>query len=343
MDFSFLNRFICALPMALAVAGTSLMLPAAYARPATPEVSAAVVSQDVYPQHRVIFPGGVTGLPDIIYTCQLGFRPLTLDLYLPPNTFKDKGPRPFVVYVHGGGCLGGSSRTTGAFANWPEALASIAAKGYVVASISYRLSKEAPFPAAIYDVKDAVRWIRSKAETFNIDKSRGLIWGSSAGGHLAALAAASCDVKTLDRPVETNQAQPAAGESACLQGAVIWYGVSDFAPLSSMPEAEQFLDCRGYGCTEVRRAASPVTYVNAEVPPFLIIHGTEDQTVPVRQAKELYDVIKAQKGNAELLLIPGINHSFFGKTPKATHDASLQAWERTVAFIDQTIGDNKQR
>lgn len=345
---------------ALGVAAACAAVPCAAARAQSdesphsgaPSIAAAVVSEDMYPPQPATFRGGVTGLPDLTYTTELGFRPVKLDLYLPPSSFDEQGPRPVIVYVHGGGWLGGSARTTGAFANWPEALASIAARGYVVASIDYRLAREAPFPAAVFDVKDAIRWLRSNAAAYNIDRHRVLIWGSSAGGQLAALAATTCGVADLDRPVkahtignaavETNQPPPAASESACVQAAVIWYGVSDFKPLGSMAEAAEFLGCQGEKCAKIRRDASPVSYVNSQVPPFLIIHGTEDQTVPVQQARTLHDAIKAQNGKVELLLLPGIDHSFLGKTADATQEASRRAWERTVGFIERTFVDTEQ-
>lgn len=335
----------------IGVALSTAHLLAAAAGPAQPAIAGAVVSADKYPLQQVAFPGGVKGIPNITYTSDPGFRPLTLDLYLPPASYANKGPRPFVVYVHGGGWVGGSPRVTGAFANWAQALASVAARGYVVASVTYRFADEAPFPAAIHDVKDAIRWIRGNARLYNVDKSLGLIWGASAGGQLAALAATSCGVKELDRPqqkntpnaaLETNQEAPDASESACMQAAVIWYGVADFTKLDTMTDANRFLGCQiGAQCDAVRRSASPVTYVNANTPPFLLIHGTEDRIIPARQSQQLYEAIVAQKRPAELLLLPGIDHSFLGKTAEATREASLQAWERTLAFIDKTVGKDK--
>src|SRR5205823_4090791 len=118
---------------------------------------------------------------------------------------------------------------------------SLAARGYVVASVEYRLSSEARFPAAVQDLKAAIRWLRSQASTYGIDRNRGLVWGASAGGQLAALAATSCGVAALEPPVAappTAEPRGAAGsrtaatpmptESDCVQGAVTWYGIFDF-------------------------------------------------------------------------------------------------------------------
>src|SRR4051812_14686555 len=163
-----------------------------------PAIGAKAVLEDRYPERRVAFPGGVTGLPDLVYSTVAGFRPLTLDLYLPPESVS--GGAPVIIYVHGGGWTSGHTRHSGAFENWPGVLASLAGRGYVVASLSYRLSGEAPSPAAEQDVKSAVRWLRGNAARFGVDKRHIGIWGGSAGGQLAALAGTSCGVPALEPP-----------------------------------------------------------------------------------------------------------------------------------------------
>src|SRR2546421_8629522 len=180
------------------------------------DVGARAVPEDPYPQRRIAFPAGVVGSPDLVYSTIAGFRPLRLDLYLPPAG-RAAAPRPFVVYVHGGGWLNGHTRQSGAFQNWPNVLASLAARGYVVASVEYRLSSEARFPAAVQDLKAAIRWLRSQASIYGIDRNRGLVWGASAGGPLAALAAASSGGAALGPPPAappTPGARGAAGAPA---------------------------------------------------------------------------------------------------------------------------------
>src|SRR5262249_9050606 len=154
------------------------------------------VLEDRFPQHSVAFGPDVESLPDLVYASQPGFRPLRLDLYR-PRKGGDAAGRPLVVFVHGGGWQAGHTRHSGAFGNWPGVLAMLASKGYVVASVEYRLSGEARFPAAIQDVKTSIRWLRSKSAQFGIDPARVIVWGGSAGGHLAALAATSCKVEAL--------------------------------------------------------------------------------------------------------------------------------------------------
>ncbi|MEO8896144.1 MAG: alpha/beta hydrolase, partial [Rhizomicrobium sp.] len=110
----------------------------------------------------VAFPGGVAAHRDIVYAAVGGFRPLTLDLYQTPSKPKE-APRPAILFVHGGDWVTGDARHLAGFADFPATLAALAAKGYVVASVNYRLSGEAHFPAAIQDVKSAVRWLRGHA------------------------------------------------------------------------------------------------------------------------------------------------------------------------------------
>jgi acetyl esterase/lipase len=313
------------------------------AQPFQPEVATGLVKEDRYPA-RPVFPRGVTGVPDLVYARQASSRPLLLDLYLPPGPAAT--PRPLVVYIHGGLWTDGSRRTSGAFADWPLALAALAARGYVVASIDYRRAGEASFPAQIHDVKQALRWLRSKAGAYGIDRSRVLVWGADAGGQLAALAAASCGAAGLERaesgappnPVTgTNQPPPPVDESACAQAAVVWYGVADLTRIGDMPQANEFLGCTAAACAPQRRLASPVTYIDNTAPPFLVIHGMEDLVVPVSQASRLNAAIRARNGSVELILLPGVGYGFVGATPAATRDASLRAWQRTVDFIERMM------
>jgi len=351
-----------ALSMAMTAAVTLASGPCAVAAAGGQAQDAAVSSQvvpgDPYPQRRIEFAQGVTGLPDLTYSTVPGFRPLRLDLYLPPAK-RRAGPSPFVIYVHGGGWQGGHTRQSGAFESWPKVLASLAARGYVVASIEYRLSGEARFPAAEQDVKAAIRWMRSQASTYGIDRNHGLIWGASAGGQLAALAATSCGVAALEPPPQerpgtgpTTDSNAAALESDCVQGAVTWYGVFDFSRLGAQsasgaaesrdradPAAARYLGCQLTSCPRaVVEAASPITYVDRSDPPMLLIHGESDRTVPVRQSQEMYARLRQTGVHAELLVIPGVDHSFIGATPAATRAASRAALERVFTFIDATIG-----
>jgi acetyl esterase/lipase len=333
--------------------------------PATATIAEGVFNQDVYPEHNVTFAGGVTGIPDLTFYSPGTYRAVRMDLYLPPSSFS--GPRPFVVYTHGGGWSGGSKRTTGAFSNWPGVLASLSAKGYVVASLDYRLLGDEIAPAAIQDTKAAIKFLRANAAKYNIDKNRALTWGPSAGGQLSALAGTSCGAPALQPPgrgagrgaapanaaagrgaapgrnatVETAAPAPTGmdAESDCVQAAVGWYGIYDF---NTMGGRNAYLGCAEAACPKEKlNEESPQFYITDKTPPFLIIHGVKDTTVPVKQAEDFYAALKAKGVKAELMLIPTVGHSWIGDTPAATKEASEKALEKTFQFIDATIGDKK--
>jgi acetyl esterase/lipase len=312
---------------------------------AGPKIDATPFLGDHYPTRHTAFPKGVTGISDVTYESLPGFRPLTLDIYLPSDR---KSPHPLVLYIHGGGWTTGHSRQSGAFDDFPRVLASLAARGYTVASLNYRLSSEAPFPAAIQDVKAAIKFIRAHGDEYSIDKSKGVVWGGSAGGHLAALAALTCGVKELEPELPPNPSPDAvrvSEENDCMQGAVTWYGVFDLSMVPSLrgsnvpsPTIRKFLNCADATCPAATLdAASPIHYVSAKSPPFLLVHGSADKTVDPLQSTHFKEAMERAGAHAELLMIPSVDHSFIGSTPEATRDASLQALYSTVKFIDSTL------
>jgi acetyl esterase/lipase len=298
--------------IAVAAIAAASFAGAAQAAPVKPAVAAAVVSTDQFPKLHASYPGGVTGHPDLVYSTPQGFRPVTLDLYTPT---KGGGPKPLVIYVHGGGWMGGTARNAAAYANFPAVLADLASRGYVVASLNYRLGGEAKWPAATEDVDAAIRWLKAHAADYGIDKSRVAIWGGSAGGQLAALAATDCtpsDGKT---------------ESDCVQAAAIWYGLFDIAAQG----APAYFGANG-------PKASAVTYLDAKDPPFLLIHGTDDKTVPVLQSRGMIARLKALGIKSDFIELPGIDHSWIGKTPAETTAAHVKALQATFDFFDATVG-----
>jgi acetyl esterase/lipase len=358
MDARFIKVWMVMACLLWLLAGTA----AAQTQP-RPAIAAAAVPEDHYPQQRVEFPGGVVSYANLVYSTINGYQPLKLDIYLPPPAVQ--GVRPVVMYIHGGGWSGGHSRQNGAFEDFPGVLASIAAKGYVVASVNYRLSGEAKFPAAEQDVKSAVRWLRTNADKYRIDKTRFLVWGGSAGGHLTALTATSCGIAELEPPAPPAGRGEAAApakplESDCVQGAVTWYGIFDFAPLvQPAPQGQGqgqgaragapssggpggFLGCQGPCSAEVVRLVSPVSFVDPKDPPMLLIHGVEDKTVAVKQSQDMYELLKKNGVKTELITIPGVGHSFVGPNIEATRDATHKELDATLAFIDATIGDKKK-
>jgi acetyl esterase/lipase len=331
----------------LAVAAlVALRFGGAFAQVASPpEIAAEVVQTDQYPTPQVVFPNDVEGLPGVVYSQPTGYRPLTLDLYLPAETV-DRPPDgfPLVLFIHGGAWLGGDARHSGAFVDFPDVLASLAARGYVVASMEYRLSGEASFPAQIQDVKAAIRGLRADSSKYGIDPARAATWGVSAGAHLAALAAVACKAATLEPA-------GAAKASDCVQGAVAWYGVFDLATIAAQARRDKamsrdvrdapewrLLGCFASKCKKGRiAAASPITYVDANDPPMLLIVGDADRTVPYHQTLEMADKLTAAGVPNELMVLSGVGHGLIGPTPEQTRDANLKALDATFRFIDQTL------
>jgi acetyl esterase/lipase/L-ascorbate metabolism protein UlaG (beta-lactamase superfamily) len=257
---------------------------------------------------------------DIVYATVDGID-LKLDLYIPQNI---EGPLPLVVWIHGGGWLGGSKEN-------PPAKP-LLERRFAAASISYRFSNAAPFPAQIHDCKAAVRFLRANAKTYNINPDRIGAWGASAGGHLAALLGTSGSMKALDGTVGKFLETPSVVQAVC-----DWFGPSD---LLTMPIGKrQFtegqdpeLKLLGGPLSEKRdlaELASPITHVTGSAPPFLIMHGDQDNLVPLAQSQLLHDLLKAQGVDSTLLVMEGKGHGF-----------GPEAFEPVAAFFERTLKKN---
>lgn len=287
---------------------------------------------DPMPARVVTYPEGVMALADVTFSTIEGFRPLILDVYLPADR---TGPKPLIVYVHGGGWRGGHTRQSGAFSDFPGVLADLASRGYVVASVEYRLSGEAPFPAALNDVRNAIRFLRTNAGIYGIDVDRVGIFGGSAGGQLAVLEAVSCGAP----PAGEDKSNPAVSD--CPQAAVGWYGVYDF---SAMPVREgnsvdsDYLGCARSSCSRSQLdAASAAAQVDAKDPPILLLHGEGDVVVPVAQSSIMAEKLRAAGVPVEIELFPGIGHSWVGANEAETRSASLKALDLTYRFFDRHL------
>ena len=235
-----------------------------------------------------------------------------LDLYLPAA---GTSPYPVILYIHGGGFSGGDK----AGGHLAPVLAALS-RGYAVASINYRLSGEATFPAQINDVKAAIRWLRAGAARHELDPARIAAWGGSAGGNLAALTGTSGGVAALSDPGQGN-----AGRSERVQAVVDWYGPISFLRTdadvrtagfgrtgNNGPESflSQYLGAALPTVPGKVRAADPTTYISADDPPFFIEHGTADGTVPVQQSTRFAAALETTLGPAKvtLELLPGAGH-----------------------------------
>lgn len=322
--------------------GTALFLAGAASAQQSPGITeyptAAVPPYgDAYPQRETAFDRGIVGISDIVYSTVIGYRPLRMDIYHDPESDDLK---PLVLYVHGGGWERGHKRASGVFTNFPGVLADLSSQGYVTASAEYRLSGESPFPAAIHDIKAAIRYLRENAEEFGIDPDRIGVWGNSAGGQLAALAAATCDDDASASAASEN-----TETSDCVQAAAIWYGVTDYNALAA--EKEPTLDSdpgsRYLGCTTghcpkyVLEAASAVNFIDESDPPFFLGHGTVDAVVPISQSYALEKRLTEAGVPVETHYVEGVGHSWTGSEENVTRASTLEAVSRTFDFFDRRL------
>lgn len=241
-------------------------------------------------------------LRDIEYATVDGTS-LLLDLCLPSGPAES--PVPLVLWVHGGGWRAGDKDPTRA----PTTLG----EEYAIASVNYRLSDEAIFPAQIHDVKAAVRFLRGNADRFGLDPERFGAWGSSAGGHLVALLGTSCDIPELEGELGEHLDQ-----SSCVQAVCDFFGPTDLLALlgqrgenARRPMAEDaLLGGPIEENVELATLAGPITHVDGTDPPFLIMHGSEDPLVSVEQSIAFDLALRAAGVESTLLVIDGAGHGF---------------------------------
>ena len=250
---------------------------------------------------------GIKAMRDLEYA-NVGGRSLRLDLYLPE---KSDGPLPLIVWIHGGAWQAGNKNGTPALP--------FVRRGYAVASIDYRLSQDAIFPAQIEDCKAAIRWLRAHAKEHGIDATRIGVWGSSAGGHLVALLGTSGDVKELEGTGGN------LDQSSRVQAVCDWFGPTDFCQMDAhaipgsklvhddpkSPESRLVGGPIQDNKDKVSRA-NPITYVSKDDPPFLIMHGDRDNLVPHHQSVLLTEALKKAGVDVTFKTVEGAGHGFGG-------------------------------
>ena len=228
---------------------------------------------------------------------------LTLDVYIPPQI---SYPYPTVVWIHGGGWQSGSKESVNG--TW------LIQNGFAIVSINYRLTDKAIHPAQINDCKAAIRWIRANAQKYHFDSNKIGVFGSSAGGHLAALVGSSGEVNNLEGDVGNNLSYSSRVQAVC-----DWYGPANFSTIcGTIPPTSNHCDetspegklIGGDLRTnpEKCKSVSPITYVSIDDPPFLIMHGTADNTVPFHQSVELDSALKAIGCDVTFIPQPGAGH-----------------------------------
>lgn len=267
-------------------------------------------------------PEGVTIQADIAYRPG-DSKAWRLDLVMPSEPGDE--PRPGLVFVHGGGWRNGDKRA-GVFL---QGALEWAQRGYVCITVNYRLVDEAPFPACVEDVKCAVRWFRAHAEQFHLDPHRIGGYGNSAGAHLVAMLGL-------------------VGPDAGLEGDGPWQDQSSLlqAVCASAPPTDFLLWSEGlsrfgakgsllFGPRETLREraqkASPISYVAAHAPPFLLVHGTADRTVDVAHSDRFVEALKkAGAKDVTYLRVEGAGHGVFTQHSDVTHPAMQDFFQRTL-------------
>ncbi len=258
-------------------------------------------------QERSTVAEGTTAHYDLPYVEGRHYRQ-KLDLYIPDNV---KGPLPLVIWIHGGGWRRGDK---GMIARQLFLLE----HGFAFASINYRLSHNAKFPAQIHDCKAAIRYLRKHAGKYGLDPNRIGVWGSSAGGHLVALVGTSGDVKRLEGKLGET------GVSSRVQAVCDFFGPTDFWELRDRPpnpnlktddpRMQTIPRLLGGLVTEKKalaRLASPASHVTKDDPPFLIMHGDADPLVPHQQSELLHGLLVKAGVDSTLVIVPGHGHGFF--------------------------------
>jgi acetyl esterase/lipase len=259
-------------------------------------------------------PAGASVHRDLAYVPS-GHERQRLDLYLP----KEGTNLPLIINIHGGAFKAGS-KEQGVPLDYHR-------QGYAIASINYRLSQHTKFPAQIEDCKAAVRWLRAHAAEYRLDTQHFAAWGSSAGGHLAAMLGTTGDVKDFDVGANLDQ-------SSHVQAVVDYFGPTDFLQMdahrlpsgmihdpANSPESELIGGAIQENPDKAARA-NPITYVMPGDPPFLICHGDQDPLVPHHQSELLDAALKKAGGPVTFYTVKGAGHGRFNdpKVPEMTRE-----------------------
>ncbi|MGB6449223.1 MAG: alpha/beta hydrolase [Steroidobacteraceae bacterium] len=274
---------------------------------AWPATGAAATSRDVL---------------DLVYATVAG-KPLALDLHMP----QDARRPPLVVYVHGGAWAVGNKSEYPAF---------LVARGFAVASLDFRSTNDAPFPADVHDIKAGIRYLRARATEYGYRSERIAIAGASSGGHLAALVG----VTNGDRALEGTEGDY-LGQSSSIQAIVSYFGASDLTTILAqstphglsvrVPALKRLLGSPPDQVPELAKQASPIFHVDHDDPPILLLHGDQDIQMPLNQLYELQWAYEQAGLHPEVLILHGVGHvaePFFTGEPA----------ERVVQFLRRTIG-----
>ena len=289
--------------ISLLIAAAAIAQPAASTAAAAPEGRNGRGASG-FGRGAAALPAGVRAernIPDV----ENGHRNQILDLFLPEQP--SSKPLPLMIWIHGGAWSGGSHSS-------PPVLY-LVSKGFAVASIQHRFSSDAIWPAQSYDCKAAIRFLRANATKYNFDPGHFGVGGDSSGGHLAAFVGTSGDVKELEGNLGNTNV------SSRVQAVVDWFGPTDFTLMAQQSGPRSMLQHDASNSPESRlvggpvqekrdvaRTANPLTYVDRNDPPFLIMHGDNDQLVPLAQSVILAKALIDAGVEVTMKTIPGAAH-----------------------------------
>ena len=288
------------------------------------------------------FPAGTVapqnlpaGQMSTVEYCRPDRVPLAMDLYMPPAAARTGRLAPVAMYVHGGGLWGdrkmhgfGARQANHEGALFTPLQQQLNSRGFVVASIDYRLPPGTPWPAQIEDAKCAVRFLRAHSADLGIDPDRIGVWGSSGGGQLSSLLGLTGLGAGFDRGQYLDQ-------SSAVQAVVDMLGLADLNDFDDAdPLARFILQIWFVSSTEVRRSASPITYVAPGAPPFLILHGTEDTMIRLRQSARLARRLHAAGVPTTFIEVEGAEH---GLTTPGQRPSPDELTATVIDFLTTTL------
>jgi acetyl esterase/lipase len=278
----------------------------------------------------LVIPEGVTATKNIPYVPGGKYRQ-QLDIYKPTQAGK---PLPLVVWIHGGGWRQGNKEGCPALY--------LATNGFVVASLNYRLSQEAKFPAQIQDCKAAIRWLRAHAAEYQIDPNRIGVWGASAGGHLVALLGTTGNSKLWD--VGENLAFSSAVQAVCDScGPTDFLRFSPTSNVASPNTNSPITQLLGGPMSELKnlaKAASPMTYISKAMAPMFIIHGDADQVVPLEQSQILDEAARNAGVESTLYVGKGGGHVFELAT-RETQELTLNFFKKHLQANTSAVSSDR--
>lgn len=268
---------------------------------------------------------------DVDVASQPGFRGLSLDLYLPLERTE---PLPLIIFIHGGAFLFGIRKEHSPFLRHitPGPFERLAQQGFAVASVEYRLSGEAQFPAQLHDIAAALRYLNYRADELGVDAQRVAIWGESAGAHLAMLAAF----------LQNNEDALGGLGAPCapipISYLVNWYGLADLRdpmgpfPLPGPTPEERLLGGTAAELPALASAASPIDHAHVVLQGALVMHGRDDDLIPMIHSERIAEVLADAGTPVTTYWLDGAGHGWSGRA-----DAPLEAFEITEQWLREEL------